>query len=116
MSVTRDVIHRLDRIEASLGIIDQHLHTIIRMQNTMSDTLDRLTAAVDANGVATDALSDEVTVAIDYIKSHPAVTDDPELLALAMRLEDKNAKAVEAKDALTAAVNTVSSSGGLATP
>jgi hypothetical protein len=82
----------------------------------MGEALDKLTKAVDDNGVATDALADEVSVAIDYIKNHPASSNDPELLALAARLDEKNAKAVAAKDALDAAVNVVASSGGVATP
>jgi hypothetical protein len=116
MSLSRDVVLRLDRIESGLAILDGHLHTIMKGMNIVTEALEKLTAAVDANGVATDGLADEVTVAIDYIKNHPAANNDPELLALAGRLEEKNAKAVAAKDALDAAVNVVSASGGPATP
>ena len=88
----------------------------LRRITLMTAALDRLTQAVDGNSAATDALSDEVQVAIDYIKAHPAAGNDPELLALAARLVDKNAKAVAAKDALEASMAVVSASGGPATP
>lgn len=112
MSLEREVLRRLDLILRNQDTLDGHLHTIMKGLTLMSAALDRLTAAVDANGNATDALSDEVAVAIDYIKNHPAAGNDPELLALAARLEEKNAKAVDAKNALDVAVGGVSASGG----
>jgi hypothetical protein len=112
MSVTRDVLQSLARLESGQSVLDSHLHIIMKGIAAMSAALDRLTAAVDANGASTDALSDEVKVAVDYIKSHPAAGNDPELLALAARLEEKNAKAVADKDALTASMAVVSASGG----
>jgi len=112
MSLDREVLRRLKAIEANQATLDTHLHTIIRNQQIMGAALDRLTAAVDGNSVATDALSDEVTVAIDYIKNHEAASNDPELLALAARLEEKNAKADKAKADLDASMQAVSASGG----
>ncbi len=115
MSTNYQILKRLEAIETGLVVLDDHLHALMKGQKTMTAALDKLTAAVDSNAVATDQLSDEVQVAIDYIKAHPAAGNDPELLALAARLEEKNAKAVAAKDALDAAVNAVSASGGPAT-
>ena len=94
--------------------IHNHLHTIERMLIIMAQGMDRLVAAVDNNAVATDALSDEVQEAIDWIKNH--ADNDPALLALATRLEEKNAKAVDAKVKLDAATAAVEASGGPATP
>jgi hypothetical protein len=112
MSVTRVIQQQLNRIETKLGVLDQHLHTIMRNQQTMSQVLDQLTAAVDANGAATDSLSDSVAIAVDYIKNHPTAGNDPELLALLGKVEADNTKALAAKDALDQAVSAVSASGG----
>jgi len=79
----------------------------------MAKGMDDLVKAVDGNAAATDALSDEVQEAIDWIKNHS--DNDPALAALAARLEEKNAKAVKAKEDLDAATAAVEASGGPAT-
>lgn len=102
----RSVYQWLDRISSEQ-------QTIKRMLVIMGKGMDDLVAAVDNNANATDALSDEVKEAIDWIKSHG--DNDPELAALAARLEEKNAVAVKAKEDLDAATAQVEASGGPAT-
>ena len=85
------------------------------MITAMGKGFDDLVAAVDHNANATDALSDEVAEAIDWIKNHND-SNDPALADLAKRLEEKNAKAVKAKEDLDAATKVVEASGGAATP
>ncbi len=79
----------------------------------MAKGMDALVAAVDDNAKATDALSDEVQEAIDWIKNHS--DNDPELKALADRLEEKNKKANRAKEDLDKATSSVDASGGPST-
>lgn len=93
-----------------LTAMDNHLHTIERILILMAKGMDALVAAVDNNANATDALSDEVQEAIDYIKNHS--DNDPKLEELAKRLEEKNTKANRAKDDLDKATAAVEASGG----
>jgi len=93
-----------------LEALHEHQHRLERMMIIMAKGMDALVAAVDNNANATDALSDEVQEAIDYIKSHS--DNDPALFALAARLEEKNAKANKAKDDLDKATAAVEASGG----
>lgn len=90
--------------------LHEHQHTIMRMLIIMGKGFDALVAAVDNNANATDALSDEVQEAIDYIKNHS--DNDPKLEELAKRLEEKNVKANRAKDDLDKATAAVEASGG----
>jgi hypothetical protein len=85
-----------------LTSIDEHQHTIIRMLITMSKGMDALVSAVHNNATSTDALSAEVQEAVEWIKNH-SEDNDPALLALAARLEEKNAKANKAKEDLDSA-------------
>jgi hypothetical protein len=85
-----------------LTSIEEDLHSIIRMLIIMSKGMDALVSAVDNNATATDALSAEVQEAVEWIKNH-SEDNDPALLALAARLEEKNAKANKAKDDLDSA-------------
>jgi hypothetical protein len=82
-----------------LTTIDEHLYTIERMLIIMSKGMDALVSAVNNNATATDALSAEVQEAAEWIKKH-SEDNDPALLALAARLEEKNAKANKAKEDL----------------
>lgn len=110
MSLMREVRDRLARIERNQEVSDEHQHTIIRMLVIMAKGMDALVTAIENNAAATDALSDEVQEAIDWINSH--ADTDPALHALAVRLEEKNAKANKAKADLDAATATVAASGG----
>lgn len=98
-----------------LVAIHEHQRKMERMLVIMGAGMDALIAAVDHNANATDSLSDEVAQAVDWIKNHNA-DNDPALAALAVRLEEKNAKAVKAKEDLDAATSVVEASGGAATP
>ncbi len=104
MSLDREVSRKLDVVLKNQATLDQHLHCIIRKLNIMGAAFDRLSAAVDANSAVTDDLSAEVAETIDYIKNHPHASDDPKLMALADKLEAKNAEAVKVKDDLDKAV------------
>ena len=98
-----------------LVTLHEHQHNIERMLIIMAKGMDALVEAINGNSTATDALSDEVAVVIDWIKNHEHA-EDPALQAMADRLAAKNAQALKAKDDLAAAVDSVSASGGPATP
>ena len=114
---------QLDRLE-------RNQLTIMRMIKAMGAGFDALVAAVDNNANATDhlsdsvsALNDEVAQAVDWMKNHASENNDPELAAMAARLDEKtaktveaDAKAVKAKVDLDAATTVVEASGGPATP
>lgn len=73
----------------------------------MAKGYDALITAIVNNAKATDDLAAEVEETLAWIEEHKGDDLDPELLELAARLEEKNAKAVEVKDKLDTATKVV---------